>query len=143
MPLDERAHRMAGARVHAKPTQCGKRQHSRASLRVGLDQQVSAVAVAKRKLGQADDEVPFVLARLVPQPPDRGVDVLGTDRERLAHDLDVPGVATSPPGGSRSLIRRAISVGEAGSATRPTWIGFIPANYLTARAQETPRPVTG
>ena len=32
---------------------------------------------------------------------------------------------SSPPGGSRSLIRRAISVGEAGSATRPTWIGFI------------------
>ena len=90
---DERAHCVTGARVHAEPAQRGQRQHRRPSLRVGLDQQVPAVVVAKRKFGQADDEVPFVLASLVLQPPQRGVDVLGTGGERLAHDLDVPGVA--------------------------------------------------
>lgn len=33
---------------------------------------------------------------------------------------------SSRPGGPRSLIRRAIELGEAGSATSPTWIAFIP-----------------
>ena len=35
----------------------------------------------------------------------------------------------SQPGRSRLLIRRAIAVGLAGSATRPMWIGFISAKY--------------
>ena len=73
---DERAHCVTGARVHTEPAERGQRQHRRPSLRVGLDQQVPAVVVAKRKLGQADDEVPFVLTSLVPEPRHRGVDVL-------------------------------------------------------------------
>ena len=90
---DEGAHCVTGARVHPEPAERGQRQHRRPSLRVGLDQQVPAVVVAKRKLGQTDDEVPVVLASLVVQPRHRGVDVLGTGGERLAHDLDVPGAA--------------------------------------------------
>ena len=91
---EERAHRVTGARVHPEPAERGQRQHRRPSLRVGLDQQVAAVVVAKRKFGQADHEVPVVLASVVPQPRHRGVDVLATGGERLAHHLDVPGVAT-------------------------------------------------
>ena len=90
---DERAHCVTGARVHPEPAERGQRQHRRPSLRVGLDQQVAAVVVAERKLGQADHEVPAVLASVVPQPRHRGVDVLATGGERLAHHLDVPGVA--------------------------------------------------
>ena len=92
---DHFAHRVTGARMHAQPAERGQRQHRRPSLRVGLDQEVTAVVVVERKLGQTDHEVPFVLSSLVPQPRHRGVDVIGTDGERLAHDLDVPSVTTT------------------------------------------------
>ncbi|MFL6019799.1 MAG: hypothetical protein ACJ74A_01550 [Gaiellaceae bacterium] len=51
--------------MQSEPAQCGQRQHRSPSLRVGLDQQVPAVIVAKRKLGQPDDEVPFVLPSML------------------------------------------------------------------------------
>jgi hypothetical protein len=60
-------------------------------LRVSFDEEVAAVVVAKRKLGQPHDEVPLMLVSLVPQTRQRGVDVLGTGGERLTEDLDVPG----------------------------------------------------
>ena len=90
---DEGAHGVPGAGVHPQPAQRGQRQHRCPSLRVGLDQQVAAVVVAKRKLGQADDKVPFVLASMVVQPRHRGVDILRTGGERLAYHLDIPGAA--------------------------------------------------
>ena len=80
----------ARARAHPNPAQCRQRQHRAPTLRVGLDQQVPPVVVVERKLGQTDHDVPLVLARLVPQPIHRGLDVLAPGGERLAHDLDVP-----------------------------------------------------
>ena len=49
--------------------------------------------VVEWKFGQADDEVPVLLASLVLQPTHRGLDVLGAGGERLTHDGDVPRVA--------------------------------------------------
>jgi hypothetical protein len=91
--VDKRVHCVAGACVHTESAERGQRQHGPASLRVGLDEEVPAVVAAKRQLGQADDEVPFVLARLVPQPRQCGVDVLAPDGKRFVHDLDFPGAA--------------------------------------------------
>ena len=48
------------------------------------------IAVSKRQLGQADDEVPFVPASPILQSGDSGGDILRPNCERLAHNLDVP-----------------------------------------------------
>ena len=72
---------------------------------------------------------PTRAGELVAQPRQRGVDILATSGERLVHDLDIPGAGDLSAGGSRSLNLRATSGGEAGSATRPTWIGFIARMY--------------
>jgi hypothetical protein len=58
---------VSAARVHAKPAERGQGQHRRPMLRVSLDQQVSAVTVAKRKFGESDDQIPFVCMSLVRQ----------------------------------------------------------------------------
>jgi len=87
---DKRAHGVTGASVQAHPSECRQRQHRAAPLRVGLDQQVPTVAVSKRQLGQADDEVPFVPASPILQSGDSGGDILRPNCERLAHNLDVP-----------------------------------------------------
>jgi hypothetical protein len=91
--------------VHAQAAQRGQRQHGGSPFRIGLDQQVPALVVVERQFGQADHEVPVLLARPALKPVHGGVDILGASRERLAHDRDVPGVAAvgrpeiaQPPG---------------------------------------------
>ncbi|GAA2758471.1 hypothetical protein GCM10009872_38310 [Actinopolymorpha rutila] len=59
-------------------------------LRVGLDQQVSAVFVAKRKFRESDDHIPLMFVGLVVQSGQRSVYVLTSDRERFAHHLEGP-----------------------------------------------------
>jgi hypothetical protein len=76
--------------VHANPAQRRQGQHRSPLLRVGLNQQVSTVAVAKRKFREADDEVPTVFVSMVRQSGQRGVHVLTSEGERLADHLDVP-----------------------------------------------------
>jgi hypothetical protein len=76
--------------VGAKPAEGGEGQHRRPVLRVGLDQQVSAVVVAKRKFRESDDHIPLMFVSLVSQSGQRSVHVLTSDRERLADHLEVP-----------------------------------------------------
>jgi hypothetical protein len=52
---------VAGAALHPEPTQGGQRQHRGLATMIDRRQQVAAVIVAKRKLGDADDEIPPVL----------------------------------------------------------------------------------
>ena len=92
--VDELAECPTGARMHADATQCRKRQHRPLALRVGVDEQVPATFVAKRELGESDDDVPFAPTSLVLQPAQRGLDILGPDGERLAQDFHVPVAAS-------------------------------------------------
>jgi hypothetical protein len=62
--VDELMHGVSTPRVHAEPAKCGQGQHRRPLLRIGLDQEVSAVAVAEWELGEPDDEVPSMVASL-------------------------------------------------------------------------------
>jgi hypothetical protein len=76
--------------VHPDPAERREREHRGPALRVGLDQQVATVAVAKGKLGDADHQVPLMLVDTVRQPGQRGLRVLTADGERLADHGDVP-----------------------------------------------------
>jgi hypothetical protein len=63
--------------VHANPAERRQGQHCRPLLRVRLDQQVSTVAVAKRKFREPDDQVPLMFMSMVGQSGQRGLHVLG------------------------------------------------------------------
>jgi hypothetical protein len=116
---EELAHCVTGARVHPEPAERGQRDDRRPFLRVRLDQQVAAVVISERKLRQADDDIPLMLLGVIGQARQRGADVLGLDRERLAHDLDVPGVGILTVGWSK-VFHPACDLGRLGRVGHQT-----------------------
>ncbi len=87
---DEPHDGMTGARTHAEAAERRQREHRRMPSRVERHEEVPSVVIAKRELGHPDDEVPMVCFRACSQSRERDVHVLGTESERLAHELDIP-----------------------------------------------------
>lgn len=83
---------MAGPALHPVPAQRGQGQHRGLASRIDRRQQIATVVVAKRELGDADDEVPPVLLGVRAESFEGDVDVFGSEGERLAEEFDDPAV---------------------------------------------------
>jgi hypothetical protein len=137
--IDQFVHGVPGTReCIRRPSGCMQRQHRSTLLRVCVDHEVSAVLVAERKLGEADDEVPVTLVRLVPQSRQKSVDVLAGRRSTARSRRRCPRRQDAGHRAGRDADRARTLSGWAQSAVILTWSSKRPWSFLTGSSNAMP-----